>query len=83
MPKKPVVGYKWKNSDQSWEYEIMELDGELKTPEKNYSGLLVMKARQRKNRDETKLTEYLNYYQRKVGKVASIGNGELMTYRAY
>lgn len=83
MPKKPMVGYKWKNSDQSWEYEIMGLDGELKTPEKKYSELLVMKARQLKNRDETKLTEYLNYYQRKVGKVASIGNGELMTYRAY
>ncbi|MEX0997452.1 MAG: hypothetical protein WDZ45_10420 [Flavobacteriaceae bacterium] len=83
MPQNPVVGYKWKNSDQSWEYEIIDLNGELKTPVKNYSGLLIMKATQLKNRDETKLTEYLNYYQRNVGKVASIGNGELMTYRTY
>lgn len=83
MPKNPTVGFKWKNSDNSWEYEIMELDGDLETPAKVYKGLLVMRARQLTDRDETKLTEYFNYYQRNVGKVASFGNGELMTYRTY
>ncbi|WP_156879277.1 membrane lipoprotein lipid attachment site-containing protein [Salinimicrobium xinjiangense] len=35
MPKNPTVGYTWVNSDQSWEYEIVELNGELETPERN------------------------------------------------
>ncbi|MBZ9730194.1 hypothetical protein LB467_10900 [Salegentibacter sp. JZCK2] len=35
MPKNPIVGYRWTNWDKSWEYEIIELDGELETPEKN------------------------------------------------
>jgi len=81
MPKKPVIGFKWINSDKSWEYEIIELEAELETPAKKYSNLLVIRATQLTNRDQTKLAEYLNYYKQNLGKVASIGNGKLMTYR--
>ena len=83
MPKMPVVGLKWMNSDNSWEYEIVSLDAELETPERSYTNLLVMRATQLKDRDETKLTEYYNYYEINTGKIASVGNGKLMTYRTY
>ncbi|MDT0294950.1 hypothetical protein ACFQ3R_05855 [Mesonia ostreae] len=81
MPKEPKVGFSWRNSDNSWKYEIVDLNANLETPTKKYSGLLVMRATQISNRDENKLTEYLNYYEKGTGKIASFGNGKLMTYK--
>jgi hypothetical protein len=81
MPSEPKVGFIWRISDNSWEYEIVDLNANLETPTKKYSGLLVMRATQISNRDENKLTEYLNYYEKGTGKIASFGNGKLMTYK--
>jgi len=81
MPRELKVGYKWKNNDKSWQYEIIDLKADLETPTKKYSDLLVMKAIQLTNRDEKKLAEYLNYYEKGTGKIASFGNGKLMTYK--
>jgi hypothetical protein len=81
LPNGVMAGYTWVNTDESWEYLIVDLNGKLKTPEKTYTGLLVIKAIQTKNRDENKLSEYLNYYQKGIGKIASVGNGQLLTYR--
>jgi len=81
MPNEPQVGFKWQSTDKAWEYEIMDLGAELETPSGKYNGLLVMRATQITGRDQTKLTEYLNYYQKGTGKIASVGNGKLMTYR--
>lgn len=83
MPKNPKVGFKWESTDKAWEYEIVQLDGELETPQRKYSNLLVMKASQITGRDIDKLSEYHNYYQKGIGKVASIGDGMLMTFRLY
>lgn len=83
MPKDPKVGFKWISTDKAWEYEIVQLDGELETPQRKYSNLLVMKASQITGRDQDKLSEYHNYYQKGIGKVASVGDGMLMTYRLY
>ena len=83
MPKDPKVGFKWVSTDKAWEYEIVQLDGELETPQRQYSNLLVMKASQVTGRDSNKLSEYHNYYQKGIGKVASIGDGMLMTFRLY
>jgi phage-related tail fiber protein len=81
MPSDPKVGFVWRNSDNSWEYEIVDLKANLETPTKKYSDLLVMRATQISNRDANKLMEYLNYYEKGTGKVASFGNGKLMTYK--
>ena len=81
MPSEPKVGFKWKSVDKAWEYEIVNMNADLETPTKMYNGLLVMKASQITNRDENKLAEYLNYYEKGTGKIASLGNGKLMTYR--
>lgn len=81
MPSKPQVGFKWRSTDKAWEYEIVNMNADLETPNKKYSGLLVMRASQISGRDENKLTEYLNYYEKGTGKIASLGNGKLMTYR--
>lgn len=81
MPSKPKVGFKWQSIDKAWEYEIVNMNADLETPTKKYSGLLLMKASQILNRDADKLKNYLNYYEKGTGKIASFGNGELMTYR--
>lgn len=81
MPSKPQVGFKWLSTDKAWEYEIVNMNADLETPTKKYSGLLVMRASQILGRDENKLAEYLNYYEKGTGKIASLGNGKLMTYR--
>jgi len=81
MPINPEVGIKWRSVDEAWEYEIIDMNADLETPTKKYSGLLVMRASQLTGRDENKLAEYMNYYEKGTGKIASVGNGELMTYR--
>ena len=81
MPNDPKVGFIWYNNDKSWEYEIVDLNASLETPTNKYSKLLVMRATQIANRDSVKLKEYLNYYQKGIGQIASFGNGKLMTYR--
>lgn len=81
MPSEPKIGFKWKSDDDSWEYEIVDMNASLDTPTKKYSGLLLMKASQISNRDKNKLAQYLNYYEKGTGKIASFGNGKLMTYR--
>lgn len=81
FPSEPKVGFKWLSIDQAWEYEIVDMKADLETPTKKYSGLLVMRASQLSDRDENKLAEYLNYYEKGTGKIASLGNGKLMTYR--
>ncbi|WP_143961347.1 hypothetical protein [Litoribacter populi] len=81
MPGKLKKGYSWTSADEAWSYEITDLDAQLTTPEQRYSGLLVIKSTQLQNRDRTKSPEYLIYYQQNVGKVASVTNGELMTYK--
>lgn len=83
MPNNPKVGHKWKSADKAWAYEIVHLNAELETPQRKYSNLLVMKASQVTGRDRDKLSEYLNYYQKGLGKVASMGDGLLMTYRLH
>ena len=81
MPKDPKIGMMWKSQDGAWEYEIIDLDAKIETPVNMYSGLLAMKARQLLGRDVNKLAEYINYYEKGKGKIASFGNGKLMTYR--
>jgi hypothetical protein len=81
IPNDIKVGTTWESTDNAWGYEIMSISAELKTPEKKYKNLLEIKATQLQNRDKTKLTEYLNYYEKNVGKIASVTNGKLMTYK--
>lgn len=81
MPKDPKIGMKWKSQDEAWEYEIIDMNAELETPLKRYYGLLAMKANQLIGRDVNKRSEYINYYEKGKGNIASFGNGKLMTYR--
>ncbi len=81
IPKDIEVGSSWISADNAWEYEIVSISANLTTPEKEYSNLLEIRAIQLQNRDQTKLTEYLNYYEKNVGKIASVTNGKLMTYK--
>lgn len=81
MPKNPQLGQKWKNTSQSWEYEIIDLNASIEVPNKKYSGLLLLKATQLTNSSPNKFTSYLIYYQKGVGKIASIGDDKLIDYR--
>lgn len=81
IPKDIKVGVSWTSTDNAWKYEITNIDAKLTTPEKQYENLLEIKATQIQNRDKTKLTEYLNYYEKNVGNIASLANGKLMTYK--
>jgi hypothetical protein len=81
IPKDIKVGSSWTSTDDAWKYEITSISAELETPEKKYKNLLEIKAIQLQNRDKTKLKEYLNYYEKNVGKIASVTNGKLMTYK--
>jgi hypothetical protein len=81
IPKDIKVGSIWTSSDNAWKYEITSISAKLTTPEKTYEKLLEIKATQLQNRDKTKLPEYLNYYEKNVGKIASVTSGKLMTYK--
>ncbi|KPQ17068.1 MAG: hypothetical protein HLUCCX10_07190 [Algoriphagus marincola HL-49] len=81
IPNDFKVGMTWTSTDNAWKYEITSIKAKLKTPEKKYRNLLEIKATQLQNRDKTKLTEYLNYYKKNVGNIASVTNGKLMTYK--
>jgi len=81
IPQDMKVGSSWISADNAWRYEIVSVDAKLTTPEQKYKDLLVIKATQLQNRDKTKLTEYFNYYQKNVGKIAGVTNGKLMTYK--
>ena len=81
IPKDITLGSTWTSSDNAWKYEITSISAKLTTPKKKYKNLLEIKATQLQNRDKTKLTEYLNYYEKNVGNIASVTNGKLMTYK--
>ena len=81
IPNDIKVGMTWTSTDNAWKYEIMSTNAKLKTPQKKYRNLLEIKATQLQNRDKTKLREYLNYYKKNVGNIASVTNGKLMTYK--
>ncbi|MCR9080956.1 MAG: hypothetical protein NXH89_00930 [Cyclobacteriaceae bacterium] len=81
IPKEIKVGMTWISTDKAWKYEITSTKAKLETPVKKYKKLLEIKATQLQNRDKTKLAEYLNYYKKNVGNVASVTNGKLMTYK--
>ncbi|MEZ4804471.1 MAG: hypothetical protein R2852_03010 [Bacteroidia bacterium] len=72
MPKDIKIGVSWTSTDSAWNYEITNIQAKLKTPVKKYKDLLEIKATQLKNRDKKKLPEYLIYYMKNVGKVASV-----------
>jgi hypothetical protein len=81
IPKDIKVGTTWTSSDGAWQYEITSIRAKLTTPEKKYKNMLVIKATQLLNRDKTKRPEYHNYYEKNVGKIASVTKGKLMTYK--
>jgi len=81
IPKDIKIGLSWTSTDNAWKYEIMSLNAKLTTPEKKYKNLLEIKATQLQNRDITKSTEYLNYFKKNIGKIASVTNGRLMNYK--
>lgn len=80
MPRELKKGFVWKSFDGAWQYEISDLNSRLKTPEKEYKELLVIKATQLQNRDKSKSMVYLNYYKKGIGKIASVTNGKIQTY---
>lgn len=82
LPKQVVVGQKWMEADGTWDYEIMSINGDLKTPAKKYKGLIIVSAVQRKQKDPEKQPAYLLYYDENTGLVASSNDGVLGSYLA-
>jgi hypothetical protein len=80
IPKKPVAGQSWYESDSSWVYTISSTDARLSTPVKNYKNLVEIQATQVTGRDKQKYTTYRNFYARGIGYVGSIVDGKLLSY---
>jgi hypothetical protein len=80
MPKQPVPGKTWYQSDSSWKYVIISINSKLKTRRKNYKELVVIEATQLSGRDKNKAKQYRNYYAKGIGFVGGIVNGELIAY---
>lgn len=80
IPKKPVVGQVWFESDSSWRYEIVSINAKLKTPLKSYEGLVVIQAEQLTGRDKEKSSKYLNHYAEGIGYIGSVVNEKLLSY---
>ncbi len=80
IPKKPVVGQSWYESDSSWVYTVSSTNTRLSTPVKKYKNLLEIQAIQVTSRDKQKYTTYRNFYARGIGYVGSIVDGKLLSY---
>jgi hypothetical protein len=80
LPKAIEPGQKWFESDGSWSYEIIGIDEKLKTPAKEYKGLLLIECLQLTGRDKEKYAAYNIYYAKGIGMVASVNNGKLTSY---
>lgn len=79
IPKKPKKGFKWSQND-TWEYEIININEELQTPVNSYKNLLKIRALQTIHNEKNKAKVYYLYFKKDIGQVASVVNGKLQTY---
>jgi hypothetical protein len=79
IPKKPKQGQVWYNKDTSWTYTILCIDGRLETPVRNYEHLVAIEVKQAEEKNNLYIN-YINYYAKGIGHVASVVNGKLYVY---
>lgn len=73
LPSKQQVGQTWKTADELSIYEIVAIDGKLKTPVCEYSNLLVLKSTFQNG-------EFTFYYQKGYGYVGATVNDQLISF---
>lgn len=82
LPKEVFAGQKWQETDKSWDYEVMSIQGTLTTPVAHYEDLIVVSCVQLTHRDRNKAPTYLMYYGADVGLVGVFSDGKLSSYLA-
>ena len=75
IPASPRKSQEWNSSDHQWEYKVVEVNVELKTPAHTFKNCIAINAKS--NVDGS---TFINYYSKGIGFVASKMNNELVTY---
>lgn len=74
IPANPRLSFRWASSDNKWQYKVVEVDTELKTPLHNFKNCIAIKA------ESNDGSTYINYYSKGVGFVGSKIDSELVCY---
>lgn len=79
LPKNPQVGQKWQEPS-NWVYEIKSINASLQTPDKEFTNLIEIEAKQTTGESREKFTKYNNFYAEGIGYVGSMVNGTVFSY---
>lgn len=81
LPINPKLGDRWKESDESWSYEVIADDQKFKTPGKKYKNCVKVHCKQLTNRDSKKSKSYFLFYSPEFGYVGNVdSNGKVLSY---
>ena len=75
IPANPRISQQWNSADDQWEYKVVEVNAELKTPTRIFKNCIAIKAK-----SAVDGTTYINYYRKGIGFVASKMDNELVAY---
>ena len=81
LPIDPKEKDYWIEADSSWDYTVLKMGVNFKTPIKNYKDCVLLQCRQLKGRDKNKSQIYFLYYCRGFGYVGnSSKEGRVYSY---
>lgn len=81
LPRTPVPGQEWQDTDGSWAYRILKIDQTFVTPGKEYPECILVECRQLTGKDKNKLSLYHLYYSKGYGYVGNVDSkGKVLSY---
>ena len=81
LPRNPIVGQEWKDTDGSWSYKIIKVNQTFLTPEKEYPECILVECRQLTGKDKDKSPLYHLYYSKGYGYVGNVDSkGNVLSY---